>query len=62
MSESLETIAWRLAVNCRRIVQACLREEEWRDADQEFFAVIVNELRPLWPFEKASKLKAGDEK
>ena len=49
MNESLETVAYRLAVNCRRIVQPCLREEEWLDADQEFFAVIVEELRRIWP-------------
>ena len=32
--------AVRLAVQCRRIVQGCLREEEWRDADREFYLVI----------------------
>jgi hypothetical protein len=32
--------AVRMAVQCRRIVQACLREEEWIDADREFYAVI----------------------
>jgi hypothetical protein len=34
-----ETAA-RLAVRCRRIVQACLREEEWLDADREFYMII----------------------
>ncbi len=32
--------AWRIAKECRGIVQACLREEEWPDADREFFGVI----------------------
>lgn len=30
----------RLAVQCRRIVQACLREEEWVEADRQFYLVI----------------------
>ena len=33
--------AVRLAVQCRRIVQACLREEEWLDADHEFYLIIL---------------------
>jgi hypothetical protein len=32
--------AVRLAVQCRRIVQTCLREEEWLDADREFYLII----------------------
>lgn len=32
--------AIRLAMECRRIVQACLREEEWIEADREFYRVI----------------------
>jgi len=32
--------AWQMAQQCRRIIQACLREEEWQDADHEFFGVI----------------------
>lgn len=32
--------AVRLAVSCRRIVQACLREEEWIEADRQFYLVI----------------------
>ena len=32
--------AVRLAVQCRRNVQACLREEEWAEADREFYTVI----------------------
>jgi hypothetical protein len=37
--------AVRLAVRCRRIVQACLREEEWIDADREFYEIIRDGLR-----------------
>lgn len=36
--------AVRMAVQCRRIVQACLREEEWIEADREFYMVIRQEL------------------
>lgn len=32
--------AVRLAVQCRRIIQVCLREEEWIEADREFYRVI----------------------
>ena len=32
--------AWRAARDCRYVVQGCLREEEWRDADLEFYEVI----------------------
>ncbi len=35
--------AWQLARKCRHIVQGCLREEEWQDADQEFFEIIREE-------------------
>jgi hypothetical protein len=37
---SVDALAWRAARKCREVVQTCLREEEWADADQEFFAVI----------------------
>lgn len=37
--------AWRMAQECRSVVQSCLREEEWKDADQEFFAVISKGLQ-----------------
>ncbi len=29
-----------MARRCRHIIQACLREEEWRDADFEFYMII----------------------
>jgi hypothetical protein len=38
-------MAVRLAVQCRRIVQACLREEEWIDADREFFLIMRDGLQ-----------------
>ena len=36
--------AARLARASRTIVQACLREEEWDDADRTFYAVIKEGL------------------
>lgn len=36
-----ERLAMQLAQACRYIIQGCLREEEWQDADEEFFDVIA---------------------
>ncbi|APW58643.1 hypothetical protein [Paludisphaera borealis] len=36
--------AVRMARRCRHIIQACLREEEWSDADREFYRVCREEL------------------
>jgi hypothetical protein len=36
--------AIRIARRCRHIIQACLREEEWADADQEFYRICREEL------------------
>lgn len=33
-------MAVRLAQQCRHVIQACLREEEWGDADREFYQII----------------------
>jgi hypothetical protein len=33
-------LAIRLARECRNIIQACLMESEWRDADMAFYEVI----------------------
>jgi hypothetical protein len=41
-------IAWQLAQQCRSIVQACLREEEWQDADREFCDVIRQGITEWW--------------
>jgi hypothetical protein len=43
----LETAALRMARRCRHVIQGCLREEEWGDADAEFYAVILSELKGL---------------
>jgi hypothetical protein len=40
----MDEAAWRMAQECRGIVQTCLREEEWHDADQEFFRIISRGL------------------
>ena len=45
--ERLRQAALRMARRCRWIVQGCLREEEWIDCDEEFFAVILEELQQL---------------
>jgi hypothetical protein len=37
-------LAWRIARQCRGIVQGCLRADEWGDADREFFAVLSEGL------------------
>lgn len=36
-----------MARECRTVIQSCLREEEWPDADREFFGVIANGLARL---------------
>jgi len=36
--------AVRMARRCRYLIQACLREEEWRDCDREFYLVLREEL------------------
>lgn len=38
--EATHETAVRMAVACRRVVQACLREEEWVEADRQFYLVI----------------------
>lgn len=39
-----EEVAMQIARDCRYIIQSCLREEEWQDADQEFYEVILSQL------------------
>ena len=39
--------AIRIARQCRHIIQACLREEEWGDADREFYLIARQELETL---------------
>ena len=36
----IHAAAIKMARQCRHIVQGCLREEEWVDADLEFYRVI----------------------
>jgi hypothetical protein len=36
--------AIRIARRCRHIIQGVLREEEWREADREFYRVAREEL------------------
>lgn len=43
----LDAMAMRIARKCRHIIQGCLREEEWGDADHEFYMVIREELKEL---------------
>jgi hypothetical protein len=40
----LKDLARRLARECREIIQSCLREEEWLDAEDEFARVILTGL------------------
>ena len=39
-----QRMARRLARQCRRVIQCCLREEEWRDVDEEFTVIIAAAL------------------
>lgn len=48
----LHHLADRAARRCRHVVQACLREEEWHDADVAFFWEILEVFR-------ASQAEAG---
>ena len=36
--------AIRIARKCRYVIQGCLREEEWTDADGEFYRICLEEL------------------
>ena len=44
---AIHNLAVRLARKCRNIVQACLREEEWGDADRAFYEVIREGLEQV---------------
>lgn len=46
-AECLQEAAKRMARQCRHIVQGCLREDEWLDADEEFRTVILKGLEEL---------------
>lgn len=44
----LDEAAWHVARECRQIIQGCLREEEWPDADREFYGVALLALESLY--------------
>ncbi len=46
-NNELQELAARLAMQCRQIIHSCLREEEWQDADGEFFDVILEGLQQV---------------
>ena len=39
--------AIRIARRCRYVIQAVLREEEWSDADREFYRIAREELESM---------------
>lgn len=39
-NERTHETAIRIARRCRHVIQVCLREEEWIDADREFYRII----------------------
>jgi hypothetical protein len=43
----VHAVAIRIARRCRWKIQACLREEEWGDADREFYLVAREEVEAL---------------
>jgi hypothetical protein len=44
---AVHAAAIRIARRCRSTVQACLREEEWADADREFYLIARQEVETL---------------
>jgi hypothetical protein len=40
-------IAIRVARECREVIQSCLREEEWADAEEEFRWLILSGLHEV---------------
>lgn len=45
--KDIEAMARKAARRCRHVIQSCLREEEWRDADNEFYEIIQQALLGL---------------
>jgi hypothetical protein len=43
----MHAVAIRIARRCRSIIQTCLREEEWNDADAEFYVIARAEVEAL---------------
>ncbi len=51
--------AIRIARRCRHIIQAVLREEEWADADREFYRVAREELEAMAKERRPTLNKGG---
>ncbi len=51
--------AIRIARRCRHIIQAVLREEEWADADREFYRVAREELESMAKERRPTLTKGG---
>ncbi|MFO0887931.1 MAG: hypothetical protein U0790_02170 [Isosphaeraceae bacterium] len=49
---AIHEAAIRTARQCRTIIQAVLREEEWPDADREFYLVIREAMEHLLASER----------
>jgi len=47
-------MAIRMTRACRNIIQAVLREEEWGEADREFYLIIREGLEDLRKREKGA--------
>ncbi len=41
---AIHRIAITIALQCRHIIQGCLREEEWHDADLAFYRIVREAL------------------
>lgn len=55
-SYPIKKFARMCARRCRSIVQGCLREEEWLDADLEFYGAIEDEIQRSLTSEAAAVL------
>lgn len=51
--------AIRIARRCRHVIQACLREEEWGDADREFYLIVRQELEMLRQSDRSGQKGGG---
>jgi len=50
----VHAMAIRMTRACRNIIQAVLREEEWGEADREFYLIIREGLEDLRKREKGA--------
>jgi len=51
---SVDSLARKTAIQCRHVIESCLREEEWRDAD-EFYEIIRQALLELFQNDSPSQ-------